>query len=464
MNWYEDIDFLGFALWTVYPPLDSDFCLFGCRLTICGEQSENIDSLYFYSYREQHCDELNQVWMTYYPQIAIKEMYRSNLWRQFKASFFLCYRNDTRTFAANECGIHLIYAEHHQQKHPLVIHNRDLETWVDNRFTKNVHGTCFQCRDDTEFLYVLCLESTTINEISTIECFSQLETLCLRNCKNLESLPSRIYKLKSLVILSCSGCSKLKSFPEILENMQNLRELHLSKTAIKELPSSIEHLQGLEILDVSYCNKLVMIPESICNLSFLTILDVNFCSKLTKFPKNLGSLQCLEYLRAAGLKSISSKLPSFPGLCSLRTSDPDCSNLVRASDVCCLSSWEASTVSMNAFSSIPAVINQLPKLRVLELSHCHKLRQIPELPSSLRVLDAHSCQCLETLSSPSSLLSYSLLKCFKSAIEVQFSCYLTFFFLCIHKIYTYFCMCRSSNAVPIGERELILLFLEVMGF
>ncbi|KAL6316811.1 hypothetical protein AAG906_021111 [Vitis piasezkii] len=360
MNWYEDIDFLGFALWTVYPPLTVTFV-----------------------YLDSSVDDLLSS-DSYQGDVS------PNLWRQFKASCFLCYRNDTRTFAANECGIHLIYAEHHQQKHPLVIHNRDLETWVDNRFTKNVHGTCFQCRDDTKFLYVLCLESTTINEISTIECFSQLETL-----------------FEILVILSCSGCSKLKSFPEILENMQNLRELHLSKTAIKELPSSIEHLQGLEILDVSYCNKLVMIPESICNLSFLTILDVNFCSKLTKFPKNLGSLQCLEYLRAAGLKSISSNLPSFPGLCSLRTSDPDCSNLVRASDVCCLSSWEASTVSMNAFSSIPL--------------HCHKLRQIPELPSSLRVLDAHSCQCLETLSSPSSLLSYSLLKCFKSAIEVQFS-------------------------------------------
>ncbi|KAL6318142.1 hypothetical protein AAG906_035647 [Vitis piasezkii] len=313
MNWYEDIDFLGFALWTVYPPL-------------------------------------------------------------------------TVTFVYLDCGIHLIYAEHHQQKHPLVIHNRDLETWVDNRFTKNVHGTCFQCRDDTKFLYVLCLESTTINEISTIECFSQLETLCLWNCKTL-----RVFQVEFIKLSRNLG------------EYAKFKRTSFKQTAIKELPSSIEHLQGLEILDVSYCNKLVMIPESICNLSFLTILDVNFCSKLTKFPKNLGSLQCLEYLRAAGLKSISSKLPSFPGLCSLRTSDPDCSNLVRASDVCCLSSWEASTVSMNAFSSIPL--------------HCHKLRQIPELPSSLRVLDAHSCQCLETLSSPSSLLSYSLLKCFKSAIE-----------------------------------------------
>ncbi|KAL6315913.1 hypothetical protein AAG906_013261 [Vitis piasezkii] len=62
--------------------------------------------------------------------------------------------------------------------------------------------------------------------------------------------------------------------------------------------------------------------------------------------------------------------------------------------------------SINHFSSIiPISIIQLSKLRVLDLSHCQKLLQIPELPPSLRILDVHACPYLETLSSPSSLLA-----------------------------------------------------------
>ena len=160
--------------------------------------------------------------------------------------------------------------------------------------------------------------------------------------------------------------------------MGNLRKLHL-------------HLEN--------CSNLVNLPESICNLRFLKYLNVNLCSKLEKFPDNLGSLQCLEGLEAAGF---------------------DSNQVLRAihSDVCYMSPCKALNLSINYFSSIPARINQLSNLRILDLSQCHKLLQIPELPPSLRGLDVHVCPCLETLLSPSSLLGFSLFKCFKSAIEV----------------------------------------------
>ena len=159
--------------------------------------------------------------------------------------------------------------------------------------------------------------------------------------------------------------------------MGNIRELHLDGTAIEELPASIQYLRGLQYLNLSDCTNLVSLPESICNLSSLKTLDVSFCTKLEKFPENLRSLQCLEDLRASGLN-----------------------------------------LSMDCFSSILAGIIQLSKLRVLQLSHCQGRRQVPELRPSLRYLDVHSCTCLETSSSPSSELGFSLFKCFKSMIEV----------------------------------------------
>ncbi|RVW33168.1 TMV resistance protein N [Vitis vinifera] len=354
------------------------------------------------------------VWVIYYPKDAIKKQYLSNQWTHFTASF------KSVTLEAKECGIHPIYG-------------------------------CFKCRRDKECQQKLCLKGSAINELPFIESPFELGSLCLRECKNLESLPSTICELKSLTTLSCSGCSQLTIFPEIFETLENLRELHLEGTAIEELPSSIQHLRGLQYLNLAYCNNLVSLPEtiyrlkslvflsctgcsqlksfpeilenienlrelslhgtaikelptsierlgglqdlhlsncsnlvnlpeSICNLRFLKNLNVNLCSKLEKFPQNLGSLQRLELLGAAG---------------------SDSNRVLGAiqSDDCRMSSWKALNLSINYFSSIiPISIIQLSKLRVLDLSHCQKLLQIPELPPSLRILDVHACPCLETLS------------------------------------------------------------------
>ena len=138
----------------------------------------------------------------------------------------------------------------------------------------------------------------------------------LRECKNLESLPTSIWEFKSLKSLFCSDCSQLQYFPEILEKMENLRELHLNGTAIKELPSSIEHLNRLELLNLDRCQNLVTLPGSTCNLCFLEVLNVSECSKLHKLPQNLGRLQSLKILYACGLNSTCCQLLSLSGLCS----------------------------------------------------------------------------------------------------------------------------------------------------
>ena len=247
--------------------------------------------------------------------------------------------------------------------------------------------------------------------IESLSASVNLETLCLRNCENLESLPSvEIFsKLKSLKGLVCAGCSKLKSFPEVMEDMESLRHLYLDDTAIEELPSSIEHLKGLQELRLHICVNLASLSESICNLRSLTTLGVLGCSQLKKLPENLGDLQNLEELFAANLYSISNfQLPSLSGLRALRILDLRHTNLNQGaipSEIFCLNSLQVLLLSYcniidggipseiynlsslqalylpgNHFSSIPACINKLSELRVLNLSHCQKLQQIPELP------------------------------------------------------------------------------------
>ena len=54
-----------------------------------------------------------------------------------------------------------------------------------------------------------------------------------------------------LKVFILSGCSRLKTFPEIVGNMSGLLELYLDGTAIEELPLSVERLTGLIKLDLS---------------------------------------------------------------------------------------------------------------------------------------------------------------------------------------------------------------------
>ena len=127
-NWYEDNNFLGFALFWHHVPVDDvdadadddgDCTL---RLLISdGDQFEHVETIRFYV--NYSLDKKNRTLfadpaliVVYFPQIAISREYRSNRWNKFKAGF------SSHPFCANEafkvksCGIHLIYD--HGQDHP----------------------------------------------------------------------------------------------------------------------------------------------------------------------------------------------------------------------------------------------------------------------------------------------------------------------------------------------------------
>ena len=309
---------------------------------------------------------------------------------------------------------------------------------------------------------------------------SSLETLILAGCSNLKGFPEIKDDMENLKRLDLSFTG-IEELPSSIGRLKALKHLNLKCcTELVSLPDSICNLSSLKALDVQQCPKLERVEVNLVGSLDLTcwILKqrVIWCSSnlrhavvegegLNHHVSSLSSLvesctrdnrgiggDCFhlyalevfsvgnfspiqrrilsDILRQSSLKIVSLRncnlmeegiLSGFWNLSSLENLSLSNCSLTEGeilNHICHLSSLQNLSLDGNHFSSIPANIIQLSKLRSLHLNHCLKLLQIPELPPSLRVLDVHDCPCLETLSSPSSLLCFSMFECFKSAIEV----------------------------------------------
>ncbi|TXG47004.1 hypothetical protein EZV62_026298 [Acer yangbiense] len=198
---------------------------------------------------------------------------------------------------------------------------------------------------------------------SSRECPKNLHSLHLFRCESLSRLPSNIHIEGSE--FSLFNCMSLTNFPHI---SGNIKRLEMRGSGVEEVPSMIQSLSMLERLDMSYCTRLKSISKSICKLKSLNLLDLTGCCKLEK-------------------------LPPFSGLCSLKELRLNNSNLTEISeDIGCLSSLEKLELHGNVFERLPKSIKQLSKLYYLSLYNCGMLRSLPELPSSLRYLEAMNCK------------------------------------------------------------------------
>ena len=264
-----------------------------------------------------------------------------------------------------------------------------------------------------------------------------LESLDFSGCRNLESLPVSIYNVSSLKTLRITHCPKLKDMLEIQLGVdwRPPRTCHISNSAIiwddhwHDCFSSLEALDSqcplsslVELSVRKFCDMEEDILSGSFHLSSLEILSLgNFPSVAGGILDEIFHLSSLVELSLTRCKPTEEGIPSDIWNLSLlqQLSLHDC-NLMEGNilnHICHLTSLEKLHLGWNHFSSIPAGISRLSNLKALDLSHCKKLQQIPELPSSLRFLDAH---CSDGISSSPSLLTiiHSMVNCFKSEIEV----------------------------------------------
>ena len=210
----------------------------------------------------------------------------------------------------------------------------------------------------------------------SIGCLDKLESWDLLNCVELQILPSCI-AMKSLKFLGLLGCKRLKRFPDIPQEMGNLKFLSLGCTAIRELPPSIGNLTGLERLHIGSNFYTCQLPSSIYKLQHLRQL---LLYGNVQFPKGMGigrqAAACNSY---CGFSKYC-----FPKLNFLK----ELTSCFTHSDKCLLSRSKG----LNLRESII----RFNRLNRLVIEDCKFLKKIPKLPESIRQVDARNCISLNS--------------------------------------------------------------------
>ena len=210
-----------------------------------------------------------------------------------------------------------------------------------------------------------------LNVHPSILSLHKLVRLNLFYCKALSSLRSDTH-LRSLRDLFLGGCSRLKEFSVTSENM---KDLNLNSTAIRELPSSIGTLRTLETLTLDHCKSLNNLPNKVAELRSLRALYIYGCTQLDASNLHIlcNGLVSLETLKLEGCLNLHEIPENISLLSSLREL------LLTGTDV----------------ERFPASIKQLSKVEKLDIRGCKRLHSLPVLPPSIKELQASNCLSLE---------------------------------------------------------------------
>ncbi|XP_031383183.1 disease resistance protein TAO1-like isoform X2 [Punica granatum] len=303
-----------------------------------------------------------------------------------------------------------------------------------------------------ESLVEFLIDETRVAEVPISRGMKKLEVLSANSCRNLREIPASIGSLENLrrLSLSRSGIEELPNsfgqltslveliltetnigrLPDFVGDLHDLELLKIDNTYVSCLPGNLGSLKKLKVLDASSPKWGVgdqIISDEILSLSSMRVLKL---SRVKSLPAGMSTLSCLETLHLGHCQNLQT-LPELPSsLTSLVVPDlskltsVNLANLVNLKElhlsegseleelesVSCLRKLEKMTLSYLKMSTIQEEIGaSLRRLKELDIHHCHVLKSLPMLPSSLSALRIGNCNSLEKLPDISNLKNLSIL-------------------------------------------------------
>ncbi|XP_048134131.1 protein PopC-like [Rhodamnia argentea] len=197
--------------------------------------------------------------------------------------------------------------------------------------------------------------------------------------------------LKSLAELDISR-TVIAELPDAIVNIKSLKVLKMNGSQMQKLPEAIGMLEKLEEIYGEDCKRLGMIPADIVRLPFLKTLKLTQTrmQNVPKLPQSLLSL-CLSSTATAKAPEISNlvNLRNL-GLCFPSSTSVKYFPKANTYSPCCM-------LELPRITSINSYLGCLGYLKELQLHNCRNLRQIGQLPSSLRKLTVQNCNLLEVV-------------------------------------------------------------------
>lgn len=134
-------------------------------------------------------------------------------------------------------------------------------------------------------------------------CYNLCRLLCLRGCWNLRSLPETIGQLTNLRVLDLTYCPNLKTLPNSVGKLAGLVILDLSFCSSLEALPELGFMVELTSLALKSCRTLERLPDLWDSLVKLNTVDLSGCIRLGPLPDPMSNLRGLETLDISEIPS-----------------------------------------------------------------------------------------------------------------------------------------------------------------